>query len=35
VVIAAVGFAEQWVRLRERYGRTAGTLTRHSQSEDE
>jgi len=35
VVIAAVGFAEQWVRLRERYGRIASTLTPHSQSEDE
>ena len=35
VVVAAVGFAEQWVRLRERYGRIASTLTPHSQSEDE
>jgi hypothetical protein len=34
VVIAAVGFAEQWVRLRDRYGRVA-SLTPHSQSEDE
>jgi hypothetical protein len=34
VVVAAVGFAEQWVRLRDRYGRVA-SLTPHSQSEDE
>jgi len=35
VAVAAVGFAEHWVRLRDRYGRNASTLTRHSQSEDE
>ena len=35
VAVAAVGFAEQWVRLRDRYGRNTSTLTPHSQSEDE
>jgi hypothetical protein len=35
VAVAAMGFAEQWVRLRDRYGRIASTLTPHSQSEDE
>lgn len=34
-VLAALGFAEQWVRLRDRYGLTARALTPHNQSEDE
>ena len=34
VVVTVVGFAEQWARLRDRYGRSR-TLAPHSQSEDE
>jgi len=35
VVVAAVGFAEHWARLRDRYGRSAQTLAPRNQSEDE
>lgn len=33
--LAALGFAEQWVRLRDRYGHTTRALAPHNQSEDE
>ena len=35
VLVAAIGFVEQWARLRVRYGSTSRDLTPRHQSEDE